>query len=188
MKKVILLSVILLAIFSSTTNAQYYKVNKLKYDSRLYTLEFGDPYNPALSGVCSWLIPGLGQVICGETGRGLAFFGGYAACGVVFMVGTISAAVSGTNENMYNYGSSGYIYTSAPNSGGGAMLLGLAGMAAVSIWSIVDAVKVAKVNNMYIRDLKKTSSLNLELAPYVTQININNQISTPVGLTMRVKF
>ena len=27
-----------------------------------------------LAGILSWLIPGLGQVYCGQTGRGIAFF------------------------------------------------------------------------------------------------------------------
>ena len=33
----------------------------------------GDKTNPALMGVCSWLIPGLGQMISGELGRGFAW-------------------------------------------------------------------------------------------------------------------
>ena len=70
----------------------------------------------------------------------------------------------------------------------GLMIVGFSAMTGVYIWSIVDAVEVAKVNNMYIRDLRKTSSLKLEVAPYVTQISINNQLTTPVGMTMRVTF
>ena len=187
MKKSFLLSVLFVGLAISTTQAQTYSINKLKYDSRMYTQQYGDPYNPALSGVCSWFIPGLGQMICGETGRGLAFFGGYVACGAVCMVGAVSAAVSGVNENTYQYGS-GYVYTSAPKSGGGLILLGVLGMAVVDIWSIVDAVNVAKVNNMYIQSLRRSSSINVEMAPYVSQITVNNKIETPVGLSLRVKF
>ena len=41
---------------------------------------------------------------------------------------------------------------------------------------------------MYLSDTRKTSGMDLEVAPYVAQYNINNQIVTPVGMTMRVKF
>ena len=61
-------------------------------------------------------------------------------------------------------------------------------MTAVDIWSIVDAVNVAKVNNMYIQNLRKTSSVNIEMAPYISQISVNNKIDTPVGLSLRVTF
>jgi len=186
MKKTILLSVMLVT-FASIINAQSYSINKLKYDSRLYSPEYGDPYNPALSGVCSWMIPGLGQMISGETGRGLAFLGGYTACGVVCMAGFVSAVASGTNESTHQYGSN-YTYSSTPKAGGGIMLLGAIGMIAVDIWSIVDAVNVAKVNNMYIRDLKKRSEVSLQVTPYVDQISMSNQLVTPVGLTVRVNF
>jgi len=70
----------------------------------------------------------------------------------------------------------------------GTMLVGLGGMAIVSIWSIIDAVHVAKVNNMYIRDLRRTSAIKVEMSPYIEQLSINNQVTTPVGMTMRVKF
>ena len=43
----------------------------------------GDPYSPALSGVCSWLIPGLGQMLCDEVGRGFGYLGGSAGCFVL---------------------------------------------------------------------------------------------------------
>jgi len=62
------------------------------------------------------------------------------------------------------------------------------GMVFVGIWSIVDAIKVAKVNNMYFRSLRQTSSIKLNLSPYVDHISINNQVTTPVGMTMRVTF
>jgi len=68
------------------------------------------------------------------------------------------------------------------------MLLGAGGMLAVSIWSIVDAVKVAKVNNMYIQDVRKKSAVSLQFAPYIEPISINNEVEFPLGLSMRVTF
>jgi hypothetical protein len=182
MTSTIFIYVILLA-FAFNINAQTYSINKDKFDSHQYIPEYGDPYNPAVSGICSLIVPGLGQMMCGETGRGLAFMGGFAGCTVLFVAG----AVQFTSNNFRDYSYSGYSGNSG-NSGVGVMLMGIGGMAAIEIWSIFDAVKVAKVNNMYIRSLRRTSSLKLEMSPYVDHISITNQISNPIGMTMRVKF
>jgi len=181
MKKTIMLSVLVLAIFTTTMNAQRYSDLKLKYDYHQYTPQIGDLYNPTVSGLCSFIIPGLGQVVCGETGRGLAFFGGSIGCGILYSVG-VAQFTYAMNNSIING------TPSIPTSGVGTMLLGLAGMAAIDIWAIVDANHVAKVKNMYLSDTRKTSGMDLEVAPYVAQYNINNQIVTPVGMTMRVKF
>ena len=182
MRNTIFIYVVLLT-FAVNVNAQNYSINKDKFDSHQYIPEYGDPYNPAISGICSLLVPGLGQMMCGETGRGLTFMGGYAGCTVLFVAG----AAQFTSNNFRYYRNSGYSGYSG-NSGVGVMLMGIGGMAAIEIWSIFDAVKVAKVNNMYIRNFRKTSSLKLEMSPYVDHISITNQISNPIGMTMRVKF
>lgn len=177
-----MLFVLLLAVFTTSMKAQRYSDLKLKYDYHQYVPQIGDPYNPTVSGLCSFIIPGLGQVVCGETGRGLGFFGGYVGCSIIYMVGAAQFSYAINNYSL-NYGSG-----VPPTTGVGTMLLGLAGMAVVDIWSIVDANHVAKVKNLYLRDIKKTSGLSFEVAPYVAQYNINNQIVTPVGMTMRMKF
>ena len=164
-----------------------YKEIKMNYDYHMYVPQPSDPYNPTVSGICSWIIPGLGQMVCGETGRGLGFMGGYLGCYLVAGIG--SAVFVGSSPY---YSSSSYYYE---NDNGGRlagsliMVVGIIGMVAVDIWSIVDATHVAKVKDMYISDMRsKTSSLKLELSPYVDQISMNNEIVRPVGLTMRVKF
>lgn len=52
----------------------------------------GDKHNPALMEVYSWLIPGLGQMISGEFGRGFGWFGGTVGCSVFMGVGAGVAA------------------------------------------------------------------------------------------------
>jgi len=49
---------------------------KEKYDYKNYTYQKGDRYDPGTAGVCSFLIPGLGQAVSGEIGRGILFFTG----------------------------------------------------------------------------------------------------------------
>ncbi|MFZ4724033.1 MAG: hypothetical protein ACOYMD_01160 [Paludibacter sp.] len=175
MKKAIFLSLFFLFLVSNA-DSQSYKLNKYKYDYHHYIPDYGDPYNPAISGVCSFFVPGLGQMFSGEVGRGFGFLGAYAGCAVLYGVGAAQVTSS-----MYNY-------NGTSTSGVGTMLLGAGGMLAVGIWSIVDAVHVAKVNNMYIRDLRKTSTLNFEVGPYAETLTINNQVTTPVGLSMRINF
>jgi hypothetical protein len=154
-----------------------YKHIKMNYNHHMYMSQPGDPYNPTVSGLCSWFIPGLGQMICGETGRGLGFLGGYLGCYVFMGIG------SGIASTVYYEDDPAYI------AGELMVLVGAAGLITVNIWSIVDAVRVAKVKDMYVGDMRsKTSSVKLELSPYVGQISMNNEIVRPVGLTMRVKF
>jgi TM2 domain-containing membrane protein YozV len=152
-----------------------YKQIKMNYNYHMYVPQPSDPYNPIVSGVCSWFIPGLGQMICGETGRGLGFLGGYVGSYLVMGIG------SGVVVNSYDDG--------GRTAGSLIMIVGAIGMVTVDIWSIVDASHVAKVKDMYVNDKRnKTSSLKLELSPYVDQISMNKEIVRPVGLTMRVKF
>jgi hypothetical protein len=143
MKKLVFVFMAMAMIASTTCDAQY-RVNKMQYDYQQYVPEVGDPYNPGVAGVCSFLIPGLGQMISNEGGRGAGFLGGYIGCWVVYGVG---------------YGSVLY-----DGSGAGVMLLGAAGALGVNIWAIVDAVRVAKVNNMAWRDRSQTS---LQLLPKI---------------------
>lgn len=169
MKKIILSLSLILTLLVPAVKAQSYNELKFTYDYRRYIPQPYDKYNPSMSGLCSFIVPGLGQLICDETGRGLAFFGGSLGCYLIARAG----AVSINNGNM-----------------GGAlpMLAGLGGMLAIDIWAIVDANHVAKVKNMYLQDKRKTSKIELELAPYVEQLSINNENVIPVGMTMRLKF
>ncbi len=102
-----------------------YKDLKMQYNPKDYVRMSSDPYNPAWIGVASFFVPGLGQIICGEVGRGLAFLGGSVAVGAV----------------------AGAAYA---NSGSDAVLLATSAAAlALDIWAIVDAVQVAKVKDMF---------------------------------------
>ncbi len=159
----------------SNVVAPSYNQIKNKYNYRMYTANPTDQYNPTISGLCSWFIPGLGQVICGETGRGLGYFGGTLACSLVMSLGAGIASAS-------------YYDDGAMIAGSLLTLVGAIGLLTVDIAAIVDATRVAKVKNMYINDMRNKTSLNFELSPYVDQISMQNEIVRPVGMTMRVKF
>lgn len=176
MRKFLLLFTVLIGVSLMSVNAQNYEVNKLKYDYRMYVPEFGDPYNPTIAGVCSFLLPGFGQVISGEIGRGLSFFVGYVSSAIVSGIGDLmrDAGLDAENESITSIGN-------------GIILVGVAGALGVAIASTVDAVKVAKVNNLYVSDYRKSKAL-LEFAPYIGQFNAGNQIVRPVGMSMCISF
>lgn len=169
MKKFLLPLMISLLFLSQFSYAQSYAQKKLKYDSKLYVREFGDSYDPTIAGVASFFVPGLGQMISGETGRGVAFLGGSVFGGILYFSGA---------TQFINTGGS---------SGGGLLLLGLGTMVAVDIWSIVDAVEVAKVNNLYLRDYRK-NNMSINISPKIDKFKYNGNDEANVGLALSIKF
>ena len=65
------------------------------------------------------------------------------------------------------------------------MIVSLSGMAAIDIWSIVDAVRVAKVNNLAWRD-SQGNKMSLKFQPYIGNNPFNN--SHPVGISFKLNF
>ncbi len=151
-----------------------YRDYKKFYDPKSYTRLPGDRYSPGGSGVCSWLIPGLGQMICGEVGRGFGYLGGSVACGIAFAVGT----------PLYEYAE-----TDAGEIIGRLLqILAPAALLAVDICAIVDGVRVAKVKNMYERDVRSmVSSVSVNIEPYVaTTYGMNGNIAA--GASLKIRF
>ena len=177
MKNIICLLVVCLVSLSVQLNAQTYKQNKLVYNPKLYVPEYPDPHNPALCGITSFFVPGLGQMIAGEVGRGFAFLGGSVAFTTLTMVGSVVMAISSDSY-----------YSETSPAGLGLALVGTFGMLSINIWSIVDAVRVAKVNNMYIQDLRKKTSMEVSLSPYVGTVAMHNEVTNPVGLALKISF
>ena len=125
------------------------------------------PHSPALSGVCSWWIPGLGQMICGEVGRGVAFLGGFATCIGVMALGFSSNTTQGT----------------------AVATLAAIGYLTIDICAVVDAVRVAKIKNLYEQDLhRQTSTLDVRLQPYVSSLSTATNRTPVAGFSLAVNF
>lgn len=144
---------------------KYREIRKL-YSPKMYTRGLVQNYNPGWSGVASYFIPGLGQMVCGEVGRGFAFLGGAAAGFTLLMTGSAMDADSGALIG----------------------LVGLAGYLTSHIWSIVDAVQVAKVKNMYEQDLYRTYSLKMDMYPSVQCVKTPSGLKPAAGMTFAVRF
>ena len=153
---------------------KYRQYRKL-YKASDYVRMPGDRYSPVVGGLCSFLIPGLGQAVNGDFGRGLAFFGGtvagYMAMGVG--IGLLDSYDEGA-------GTAGSVLVTV----GGAAVLG------VAIWSIIDGVQHAKIKNMYLRDIVGISSLDISLNPYIasTAAPFSPDASPAFGLSLNVTF
>ena len=172
-------SFILLLFLVFICGSQYafgqYKQNKLNYNYKEYMSQKGDPYNPTVTGIASFFVPGLGQVVAGETGRGIAFFAGYAVSYGIFINGAYR--VTKFVDNNPNY-SGGKI------EGFGGFLFGLASAIAITVWSTSDAVRVAKVNNLAFRDTRNKTSFKIE--PHL--FNSPNETGVTGGLKLNFNY
>lgn len=159
-----------------------YKELKHIYNYGDWYSGLGDRYNPALMGVCSWIIPGLGQMISGEVGRGFGWLGGAVGCSVLMGIG------AGVNASAYYYDGYNYGYDEGAAIAGSVLLLaGSLALLTVDICAIVDACRVAKVRNMYEQDLRKMN-YSFELHPSVDYIRMANGVQPTAGFTLAMKF
>lgn len=148
-----------------------YKELKKIYNPKEYVRSYNDRYNPAGVGVASFFIPGLGECICGEWGNGFGKF-----------IGNVALATAGSVLV-----SRSYVDTDWETELAFAVVCYL-GCLFIDIYSIVDAVQIAKVKNMYEQDLRKKHSTELNLLPAFDYIKIGNNIEPTLGLTLALKF
>lgn len=196
MKKLALM-IVLIAASLVSAQAQIapgmkYKDLKGLYNPKEYIPESTDPYSRGWAGVASFVIPGLGQVIDGEVGRGLLFFGGNVALNIVArgqLQRFSDSVVTDSSGQVTGYKDEAAARSSARN----VILIGASALA-LNIWSIVDAVRVAKVKNMYTQDLRRQrSSVDFDFAPFFTyapsELTASGSSLTPTaGMSLRVSF
>lgn len=162
-----------------------YKQLKSIYDYHNWSHEMGDKHDPAVMGVCSWLIPGLGQVISGEVGRGLGWFGGAIGSSIIMSVG--AGLTAGAAAMAYESPSAAEEVQGMLITGTVMTIIGSVALLTVDICAIVDACRVAKVRNMYEQDLRR-ANYSLELHPSVDYIRMADKVQPTTGLTLTMKF
>ena len=191
---IILATVVLSATTLSAQIAPGMKYKDLKdlYNPQEYVKSEIDPYSKGWSGLASFVVPGLGQLICGETGRGLAIFAGDVALSTAAKIfadkyrATIVRDANGTPLKDYE-GTFVYNDEKAATIWGGALLgVGAAGIA-YWIWNIVDARNVARVKNMYYQDLQM-SPVEFKVYPSVSYINTTDGFKPVTGMTLSLQF
>lgn len=151
----------------------YMKYKQLKhiYDYREYRRSYMDRFTPGWIGFASFMLPGLGECICDEWGRGLGKFVGAMACGTA---GTIFSLASYTDTNWEADIAFAIIFYAAALS--------------FDIWSIIDATRISKVRNMYESDMREKYAFDLSLFPSVSCVRFGNNIQPTAGLTLALKF
>lgn len=155
-----------------------YRELKNIYSYKEYCPTLADRYSPAWSGVASFFIPGLGQMICNEVGRGFAFLGGAVGGSILGSVVFASGMAVDSHGN-------------AINVSPGSTIAGLAiyaGVLALDVIAVVDGVRVAKVKNMYEQDLKKTYGCTMSVYPSFDYAMIGNTYQPTAGLKLSVRF
>ncbi|MBA7522397.1 hypothetical protein ES705_14516 [subsurface metagenome] len=162
-------------------NAQMsYADKKDKYYYENYVWQKDDRYDPVIASAFSFLVPGLGQVISGEVNRGIGFFAGHITSVVIFSYSVISYANKPTKILLS--GEEGKVADGRIVVSGGIVI-------GIWIWSIIDACQVAKVNNLYFRDIgdhlyfRRAKLINLK-----PSLNILPDNNVGYGLSFAISF
>lgn len=144
------------------------------YDTHEYVRQPGDPYNPFWIGFGDFFIPGLGNAITGEWGRAAGFFFTNLGLSLIAM-----------NQVTVTPAEYGYLYDFT-----GLYWVVTAARVGLNIWSVWDAVHVAKAKNMYNQDLRaQRASLDFNVEPYFAYTPYAPGAVKPVaGLSFKVNF
>ena len=146
-------------------NMNFKQYKKLFNPADYVPWEF-DSYNPGVSGTLSFFIPGLGQFTDYEYGRAAAFFFGSLVLIITGPILIVSGLGSGNNA-----------LTAL-----GAICI--AGDLSLRIGNTVDAVKVAKIKNMYEQKLHSLNSNGkISINPVIFRPQIENKLGIGVALT-----
>jgi len=143
------------------------------YDSRQYVRMPGDPYSPLGAGIASFFIPGLGQIINDQVGKGIGMILGETA----LVAGSIAFACLCVDDRKTTpLGTAGFFIC-------------LSGALAVNVWAICDAVHVAKIKNLYFRDCSMLSGLyDVKLLPSLAFTQTPQGTQAAPGMTLAIRF
>ena len=177
-KEKIILAIILLisVVFSSFGQNIKYRDVKDNYTTKEYRIKLENQrYSPVLAGVFSYVFTGMGHVYVGEPLRGACFFcGELIATGAAFtgliMVMTVDEQGCAARE------ARPLLYS------------GFAASVLINVWGILDVIKVAKIKNIALSEMKE-SALLIQFQPYINYGNI--QINSEVfvyGATVSLVF
>ena len=145
-------------------------ITKIIIDTRAYSFKKGDPYNPISAGIASLIIPGLGQMISGKVVRGILFLTGFTGCLAVSAEAFVKGAYSADATKAFQVSRAGLI-----------------GALCIDLWSVADAVNVAKVNNLVLRNKHRTS-YNLNIKPFLNAPDYGPKHNIPISLYFKLTF
>ena len=192
MKKLFITVLVTMMAFATASAQQAEKVRyseiKGNYNPKEYVRQATDPYHVGWYEATSFFIPGIGQLLSGETWRGLAFMGGEAILLSIIRTSAENVVnVAITNESGFL---TGYTDPKVGKRNMAVMLTALGLDLGLSIWSCIDARNVAKVKNMYYQDLiNGKKPVELSFAPSVSFApDPSGALQPCAGVSMQLKF
>lgn len=159
-----------------TINYSGYQAFK-RFDDQKYIYQQAKSRNPSGLATASFLIPGLGQMMLGES-SGVLFFTGWTIC-FATMLATgkpLLHAIFITGPDDPNYYKTPILF-----------LIGLAGGVSIRIWSATNASHLAKMYNFNLRERNRNTG-SVSLLPYTGYASPLTGNATPVGLSIRINF
>ncbi len=181
-----------------------YREYKDMYRARDYVRYEDDPYDPLVAGVASFLLPGLGQMLSQEYGRGSAYMGMWASSVILMWSGI---KVLDSEHIFWKWNRSEFWHSSkSSNKDGkgdddddkkrdkadiaGAIMVvtgAIAGIASRAL-AAVDAVKVAKIKNTYNRDMHRMQTYSYKFSPTIVTVRTDHGRVKTLGAEFTLKF
>ena len=188
-----ILTIIVLATACTSVFAQRipqsasYSELKNYYKASDYVKSDVDPYSVFWIGLESFGAPGTGQLIMKETGRGWAFLG------TSVVLGAVSGTLTQNVVNMIEKDANGkWNIPEAKQDKARGYLTAVGGLmlaqVGVSIWSCIDAVKIAKVKNQYYQDTKGKHAFSASVYPSIDLAQTGTSVVPTAGMTFAVRF
>ena len=155
MRKTLIIALVLFIAAASAGAQTKYKDIRHLYDVKDYFESEDDVYSPSVAGFISFLLPGFGQIFEDEWERGLGIIAVNLGCGVTEWLGC-AMTIYTLEEGQSYYRDYGY-QSSALNRKavyclGGTLLIASAHLV-FNVWNVYDAIRIAKVKNLYYRDI-----------------------------------
>lgn len=150
------------------------------YDVKNYIYSKSDPHNPSVIALSSFFIPGLGQMVCGAPAKGILFLLASASGWIPTISGLKLLLWTDPRKPEPDWTVRGEIAHKR-------MALGLSISAVSWIWSIIDAPRTAKIQNLKYRQANGTIG-SINISPYLTPASsyVNGTYAT--GLSINIKF
>ncbi len=152
-----------------------YSEYKHLYNAHDYVYDYRDHYSPVGAGLSSFIFGGVGQMMNGQTLKGIGM-----------LVGTVGLTIAGFCVcDRVKEGDKTVLY-----SNGGSIAC-WCGALAIDIWSIIDAVNVAKIKNLYWRDcehLMASRSFDIKLRPDLAFVQTGQGLSPTAGVVLAIRF
>ena len=188
-----ILTIIVLAAACTSAFAQKaprsasYSELKNYYLASDYVADENDPYSVGWICFDSFVVPGMGQLIMKERGHGWAFLGSSIVLGAIselFADGIRRSVEFDDNDEIHIVDGKRQQFKKN--------LIGLAcfGLAelGVSIWSCIDANRIAKVKNQYYQDVRGKHAFSATVYPSFDLAQTGTSVVPTAGMTFAVRF